>query len=222
MFHVKRILIAGFLFSCLNSRAQGSITLQDKPFVFKTELDSVLWDKLKQMNGFSDLEEKEQLFFYWTNYLRQNPTKFYNEVIRNFIKQFPEANTADIVSLQREISESKGFLPSLMPDAGLIKMAVTHCSDLVGQGGAISHMSSSGKNFSQRINAFGSYLCAAENIYVGDRDPLEALIGLLVDYGVRDKGHRKNLLDPRFGKMGVSFQIMSGKKGLLVQDFACQ
>jgi uncharacterized protein YkwD len=48
------------------------------------------------------------------------------------------------------------------------------------------------------------------------------LILLLIDKGVKDKGHRKNLLDPTFTLMGASFQEMNIKKAVLVQDFGCK
>jgi uncharacterized protein YkwD len=113
-------------------------------------------------------------------------------------------------------------LPVLLPDNGLVQMAEIHSDDLVKRGSIISHRSSNGKDFVQRIRDAGFYRCGAENIYVGAYDPLEALIALLVDYGVPDKGHRMNLLDSRFGKMGISFPSINQKRGLLVQDFACQ
>lgn len=160
--------------------------------------------------------------FYWTNYFRNDPARFYNQVIKEFIRQFPEANTFEIKSLERDIKNAKSPLPDLLPDDGLMQMAEVHCTDLVRRGNIITHRSSNGKDFAQRIRDAGLYRCGAENIYVGAYDPLEALIALLGDYGVPDKGHRMNLLDSRFGKMGLSFPSINQKRGLLVQDFACQ
>jgi hypothetical protein len=176
---------------------------------------------LLQEKSFQSASALEQEFFYWTNYFRSNPGRFFETIIREFGRQYPEVSKADIKSLEQDIKRSAFSLPIVFSDEGLLKMSRIHASDLVKRGGVISHTSSKGQTFSQRINEAGRYRCGAENVYIGSFDPLEALIALLIDSGVPDKGHRMNLLDPRFGKMGVSFQAASGKKGLLVQDFAC-
>ena len=220
-FHVKQLLIVTFVLFQLSSYSQGVLTLQDKPFIYKEVIDSSIWIELQQNRLFLQASKQEQMLFYWTNYFRKNPKKFFNSFVKDFIKQFPEANTADVKSLETDINNIKGLLPVCLPDPGLSTMAQKHSSDLIRRGNIISHRSSSGKDFVQRIKESGSYRCGAENIYIGTFDPLEALIALLVDYGVPDKGHRINLIDPRFGKMGISFPSTSQKKGLLVQEFAC-
>jgi len=222
MFHVKQLLLFSLLFFVtINVKCQGTLTLQDKPFVFDRSIDSALWKELQKDNNFRLLQENEQLMFYWTNKFRKEPRRFFQEVIREFIKQFPEANTAEIRSLEKDISNVKVVLPVLLPDKGLFDMARLQSSDLIKRGSIISHKSFTGKDFVQRVKDAGFYRCAAENIYVGAFDPLEALIALLVDYGVPDKGHRMNILDSRFGRMGLSFPLVSSNRGLLVQDFAC-
>ena len=221
LFHVKRLLIIALVIFQLPSYSQGVLTLQDKPFKYKEVIDSSIWKELQQNKLFQQAPKHEQMLFYWTNYFRKNPKKFFNTFVKDFIKQFPEANTADVKSLETDINNISVVLPAFLPDAGLSTMAQKHSSDLVKRGNIISHRSSTGKEFVQRIKESGLYRCGAENIYVGTFDPLEALIALLVDYGVPDKGHRINLIDPRFGKMGISFPSTSERKGLLVQDFAC-
>ena len=221
MFHVKRFLLFISFLSITIAKSQGTLTLQDKPFVYDRTLDKALWQKLMAEKGFSSFGENEQLMFYWTNYFRNDHAHFYKKIIKEFIRQFQEANTSEIKSLERDIKNAKK-LPVLLPDNGLMQMAEVHSTDLIRRGSIISHKSSKGKDFVQRIRDAGLYRCGAENIYVGAFDPLEAVIALLVDYGVPDKGHRMNLLDSRFGKMGISFPSINQKRGLLVQDFACQ
>lgn len=218
---MKHILFAIMLFCGPFLKAQGIMTLQDKPFLFNRTIDSVLWKEINKERVFASFSQQDQLTFYWTNLFRQNPRRFYNLVIKEFIRQFPEANTAELKSLEKDISKAPEELPILYPEKGLMKMAKAHSSDLEKRGAIISHQSNTGRNFVQRIKDAGSYRCGAENIYVGSPDPLEALIALLIDMGVPDKGHRKNLLDPQFGRMGVSFLFISTKKGLLEQVFAC-
>jgi uncharacterized protein YkwD len=142
--------------------------------------------------------------------------------LQEFLKQFPEANSADAKSLITDLKKAQTNLPFLHPENGLLLMATTHATDLKQRNGVISHQSSSGKDFVQRIKEAGKYRCGAENVFTGTPEALEALILLLIDKGVRDKGHRKNLLDPMFTLMGAAFEVLPNKKAVLVQDFGCK
>lgn len=219
---MKNFLILFLLLISNISFAQGSITLQDKPFVFNRPIDSSVWRTLAADVSFRELNEQGQMLFYWTNMMRKNPLLFYNNVVKEFIRQFPEANRLEVKTLERDIQKLKSPLPYLLPDANLVRMSLLHAQDLAKRNGAISHISSSGKNFVQRLKETGTYRCGAENIFIGNPNPLEALITLLIDYGVPDKGHRVNLFDPAFERMGVGFSSLGGKKLVLVQVFACK
>lgn len=213
-------LFLSFISICVYS--QGSITLQDKPFVYKEAIDTSIWNRLESDPVFKGLSERDQQMFYWVNVFRKNPKRFYEATTRVFILQFPEAYRQEVKSLENDINKIEGPLPLFIPDAGLIRMSSAHCIDLKSRGGVISHKSSSGKDFGQRIKEAGSYRCGAENIFFGSDGSLEVLIMLLVDYGVPDKGHRLNLLDPSFGRMGISSSRVAPKKTIIVQEFACK
>lgn len=209
------------LCSSILSFSQGTIVLQDKPFLYKELRDTSIWNRLSS-SSFLILSEQEQKFYYWTNLLRKNPAKFNETVVQEFLKQFPEVNSADVKSLVSELKQSPTNLSFLNPDDGLFKMASTHATDLKKRNGMISHQSASGKNFVQRMKEEGAYKCGAENIFLGSPDPLETLVLLLIDQGVKDKGHRRNLLDPTFTLMGASFKSINPKKVVLVQVFGCK
>lgn len=220
MFHVKRLILVSFIFLAHLGFGQGVLTLKDKPFVLNHQVDSSLLRKLEMNSLFRSLPAKDKDLFYWTNYLRQNPKRFLETILVEFYHQFPEAKSAYSKSLEVDIRKAPSSLQMVLPDNGLLNAAHQHASDLVKRGGIISHTSSNGKTFVQRLQEAGQYKCAAENVYIGSHSALESLITLLIDNGVPDKGHRVNLLDPKFGRMGVSFLVV-GTKGLLVQDFAC-
>lgn len=219
---IRFLLTLLFTFITWISFSQGVIVLQDKSFVYKPVRDTSIWNRLVESKSFADLSVKEQEFFYWTNFMRMNPAHFEETVLQEFLKQFPEANSPDSKSLSAELKKAQINLPFLDPDHGLLIMASTHAADLMGRNAVISHQSSSGKDFVQRIREAGKYRCGAENVFVGTPEALEALILLLIDKGVRDKGHRKNLLDASFTLMGVSFKEMNNRKAVLVQDFGCK
>jgi hypothetical protein len=204
------------------SQAQGYITLQDKPFEFSHTLDQELWSWLEKQEGFSALNKDQQLMYYWTNLFRKDPKGFHESVVREFLRQFPEANSPAAKSLEKDISSIKGPLPYLAPDAGLLQMSRLHAKDLAGRNGVISHTSSDGKNFNQRIKEAGQYRCGAENVFSGSGNPLEALILLLIDHGVPDKGHRMNLMDPLYTLMGTTSASFNTSRSVWVQDFGCR
>ncbi len=216
--------LLSFLFICCAgvTFAQGVIVLQDKPFAYKPVRDTAVWNHLVSSSGFAGLPAMEQDLFYWTNLMRRNPGKFAETVLQEFLRQFPEANSPDSRSLITELKKTQTNLPFLYPDHGLFTMASTHAADLKGRKGIISHQSSTGKDFVQRIKEAGKYRCGAENIFVGTPEALESLILLLIDKGVKDKGHRRNLLDPTFTLMGASFKVLNNGKAVLVQDFGCK
>lgn len=222
MFHVKQFLF--ILLLCISSTVvgQGVLILRDKPFEHTIAFDSVLYKSLSASKAFRLLSTPEQESMYWVNYFRQNPRRFWNTVMKEFLLQFPEAKSAYTRSLEADIMKAPQSLPLLAPDSGLVKMATAHTADLKRRNGIISHTSSDGKTFVQRIQAAGRYTCGAENVFNGSFNALESLIALLIDQGVPDKGHRLNLLDPKFQLVGISFVSFKEGKGILVQDFACR
>lgn len=209
------------LFVFGHSLAQGKIDLQDKAFQYTLHVDSVVWQQLRDQLDFVRLQEEDRMFFYWTNILRKDPRQFWEVYVAAFLQQFPEANTREAKSLESDL-KSTASLPLLWPDSGLQQMAIAHANDLAKRNGIISHYSSTGKGFVERLKNYGRYRCGAENLYAGTPDPLEALIVLLLDHGVANQGHRKNLLDPLFTHMGAHFTPMGPKKAVLVQTFGCK
>lgn len=221
MFHVKHAIFLALVFCWVSGFSQGVLTLKDKPFVYDHIYDSLLLKTLNHSSFYRSLSKPEQESVYWVNYFRQNPRRFQNTIMKEFLAQFPEAKSAYTRSLEADILKAPQSLALLLPDSGLNNMAAVHALDLKKRNAVISHVSSSGKNFVQRIQAAGKYTCGAENIFIGSFNGLESLIALLIDHGVPNTGHRVNILDPKFQLIGVSFVETSDGKGLLVQDFAC-
>ena len=222
MFHVKQLLVILLLSFSSTVVGQGVLTLRDKPFEFTAAIDSVLYKSMSASKIFNVFSQREQESLYWVNYFRQNPRRFWNTVMKEFLLQFPEAKSSFTRSLETDIMKAPQSLPLLLPDSGLIRMAATHAADLKKRNGIISHTSSTGRSFVQRIQSAGRYTCGAENIFNGSFNGLESLIALLIDQGVPDKGHRANLLDSKFQLLGLSFIPTVNGKGILVQDFACR
>ncbi|MGL6268723.1 MAG: CAP domain-containing protein, partial [Chitinophagaceae bacterium] len=103
------------------------------------------------------------------------------------------------------------------------KEASSHARDLALKQKTISHSSSDGRTFQQRMNDAQVKNCAGENILEGEKDALKAIIMLLIDQGVPDKGHRKALLNPDFNLMACSISPRKNSETFIhVQLFSCK
>lgn len=220
MFHVKHIVLLVFAIPSL-LMAQGNFTLNDIPFEPKISRDQAVQAHVDKELSKSGLSAGEKEFFYWVNYMRMNPSRFYTDCVIPFLKQFPEANGKEAKSLEKDLHASPK-LNLLAFSLAASDAAKLHCADLALKQNGIGHNSSDGKNFSTRMRLAGITKCAAENIYTGKNEPLLSLIMLLLDLGLEVPGHRKNLLTPWFGQMGVSIQThRSMNRVVLVQIFSC-
>lgn len=223
LFHVKRFTISfGILFIINSCIAQGSIVTTLKPFDLEHVRDTGIVNTLKRFPSYFELSKVEQETIYWLNYVRQKPHDFLYKVLIPFIQQFPEVKGSYIESLIKELKQLSPLQP-LKPDPTLITVARAHAIDLGKKGGKISHSSTTGENFQQRMNKFGITECVAENVFEGRDEPVQSVLFLLIDKGVPNLGHRKNILNPNMHAVGVSFHPISGRAGYFfqVQDFSC-
>ncbi|MDX1654075.1 MAG: CAP domain-containing protein [Candidatus Competibacteraceae bacterium] len=103
-----------------------------------------------------------------------------------------------------EFLQDQQPLPSLEPSRGLTKAARDHAED-IGFEGLLSHRGSDGSLTPERVNRYGRWLdTVAENIAFGPVDGRRVVIRLIVDDGVPDRGHRRNIFNDQFNKVGVA------------------
>jgi len=224
MFHVKRLFFIFIVSICSAfSYSQGSVRFTDKPFILNLERDTAIQSYLLSQPDFNVLSSEEKELIYWLNYVRQKPADFNLSVLEPFLAQFPEVKNSYSRSLSKTLSAvDKAGLVS--PAARLHQVASAHARDLGSRGLSLSHSSSSGASFQQRMEAAGIANCVSENIYEGKLNALETVIFLLIDNGVKSLGHRKNILDPNARFVGVSYFPVKGRAPyyFCVQDFTCE
>jgi len=101
----------------------------------------------------------------------------------------------------------------------LSKSCLDHVND-VGPKGMISHESSDGKTVTDRIEKFAEWDGAcAENIDFGSKTGVDVVVGIIVDDGVPNKGHRRNLFSPDLKIMGVSSGLHKDYDVISVIDY---
>lgn len=219
---MKRILLSIIVAQITSiAFAQGSLVLTDKTFLTDVEKDAVLESFLNRDSAYRQLRKEERAVVYWINYVRKQPEKFNEYILQPFLQQFPEAKSTYTRSLSHELNTLQS-LPLLTVSGRLNRTAYAHASDLGSNNKQISHLSSKGEPFPERMNRMGLYECVSENIYQGKEKGLEAVLLLLIDTGVKNLGHRKNILDPGMKYTGVSFYpVKEGGHSYMVQHFSC-
>jgi hypothetical protein len=171
---------------------------------------------------YKDLSSKEQQFYYWVNYSRINPSRFFDSVVVPIVKIYPQLNGANYSSLKQDLEQTP-VLPPLALSHSLLRMSDFHAVSITTNDASPSHVSYNGETFDIRFKRFGLNNCGGENISYGaaQTDPLFMLVLLYLDVNVTDLGHRKALLNPSFVTTGIAAANYKNGNVFLVEDFAC-
>lgn len=111
-------------------------------------------------------------------------------------------------------------LPPLVYSSDLAAAACLHVADQSRSGGT-GHTGSNGSSVADRIELFVQWQkTIAENIFYGPMSARETVVFLLIDDGVRDRGHRKNFLNRDFRYVGISKGYHPIYSKMVVMDFA--
>jgi uncharacterized protein YkwD len=103
---------------------------------------------------------------------------------------------------------------------GMTAAARDHVRDQ-GPTGLMEHRGSDGSTPAQRVSRYGRWHASVgENIAFGPNPAREVVLQLIVDDGIRDRGHRKNLLAPDFGAVGAACGPHARYQQICVIDYA--
>ena len=183
-----------------------------------------------RVNYLSPLE-KEIIFE--INKLRSNPAKYAAQYIAPLAKRYqrrmlyypgdkPLLTREGVSALNecvRDLKRQK-TLPLLYPSAGLSKAANDHVKDQ-SRTGQVGHTGSDRSHSKERIERYGTWrVRIAENIAYGGITAQQIVVYLLIDDNVRDRGHRKNFLNPDFKQIGVATGSHPEYEKMTVMEFA--
>lgn len=182
------------------------------------------------------LSEKEKDIILEMNMLRHNPPMY-----AHFMMKWMEIfyNDKKILSIPGKTpyltNEGKEAylecIEVLSKTAPATVLQVSHgmskaCKLLVldqGTTGRTGHKSSSNTTPGDRLKQFGTPVgYFAENIHYGDIEPRFVIISLLIDDGVKSRGHRKTLLSNDFNITGVAMGNHKTYGGMCVITYAQQ
>lgn len=157
----------------------------------------------------------------YAEYLRD-----YRSRIRGGVYEEPGKIGIQLQEGTRAVDEAIAFLEkakplkALEPSKGISRAARDHAA-AQGASGATGHNGSDGSTPFQRMNRYGSWSGAAgENISYGAEGGRAVVIQLLVDDGVSSRGHRANIFNAAFARVGVGFGPHPRYGAVCVLDFA--
>jgi|GEM_PF-337967 hypothetical protein len=203
---------------------QVSVFSQIESAEFYEKIDSLLvyWpqEKVTKCNTAIDndeLSDTEKRMVFYINLARMDGKRFAKEIIPLYVHYNPYVNMESeyFRSLLRELVLLEELPPFLVHPL-LNRLAKEKAISLKNE----THISHSGSDerFDKIFKAGG--LAAGENIQAGDEDPLNVVMSLLVDEGVSDYGHRRNLLDSYFSHIGLSHGSQRIYDYITIMEFA--
>jgi len=113
-------------------------------------------------------------------------------------------------------------VPPLVASKGLSKAARDHVRDS-GPNGRMGHVGSDDSEPADRVNRYGKwYGRVGENITYGGYSARELIIRLIIDDGIEDRGHRRNIFNPQYRIAGLSFGDHRGYRTMCVITYAAE
>lgn len=169
----------------------------------------------------ADFAYHEEEIFKEMNRIRKDPAGWARKVLP------PIWKTRGIPSKVREaakeaLDEMTALSPlPLLERDGRMDRAARSLVTLHGAAGKMGHIGTDGSTPSDRISKQGEWKDAVgENIHYGENDPKDKVLDLIMDVGVPDRGHRKNILSPDYFIVGVACGGHATYGMMCVQDFA--
>ena len=110
-------------------------------------------------------------------------------------------------------------LPALSLSPGMCRAAADHCAEQID--GQTGHDGSDRSSPGDRISRYGAWSVSwGENISYGQKTARGIVLTLIIDDGVRSRGHRKNIFNPKFNVAGAAFGPHARYRTVCSIDFA--
>lgn len=166
------------------------------------------------------------------NRARTNPEE-YAETLKNFRKYYdgnllklpgkiPIRTSEGVRAVDEAIAYLRNMrpLPGLIVSQGMSHAAHDHVNDQ-GRTNKTGHKGSDGSLSAERLDRYGRWqIMTGENISYGSETAQDVVVQLIIDDGVSDRGHRKNIFTPQFRYCGVACGPHNRYRQMCVITFA--
>lgn len=194
-------------------------------------------DSIYTANDAAYLTEQEKAVIVEMNKARTNPVRYAKEVVEPFLDKFTSERNGRIFidkdgnriisnegkyAVKECIRELKKAVPMpvIMPSEGLSKAARVLAEDQR-HSGRTGHTTTGGSQPWERSSEFGKWLGSfGENVDYGNKDGESIVLSLMVDDGVKSRGHRENILTSNFRVAGICIDSHVTYRNMCVIDFA--
>jgi hypothetical protein len=151
------------------------------------------------------------------NLARENPGLYASFVA--------ESRPFHMIEHGRAVDEAVRFLkkaqplPPLTLSSGMSRAAADHCIEQVA--GQLGHDGNDHSSPGDRISRYGSWSSSwGENISYSQKTARGVVLALIIDDGVRSRGHRKNIFSAKFNYAGAAFGPHARYRTVCTIDFA--
>ena len=136
-----------------------------------------------------------------------------------------ESRPLHMIERGRAVDEAVRFLskahplPPLTLSPGMCRAAADHCAEQVA--GQLGHDGNDRSRPGDRISRYGAWSSTwGENISYSQKTARGVVLALIIDDGVRSRGHRKNIFSPKFNYAGAAFGPHARYRTVCTIDFA--
>ncbi|MDF1570511.1 MAG: CAP domain-containing protein [Bacteroidales bacterium] len=183
----------------------------------REQWDPEILEKANTAAAFSYYSDEEKKVVFFMNLARLDGNLFAETLLDAYVASNGTENSSYLRSLYRDLRKVKG-LPLLIPEEDLTGIAQGHATES-GRTGHVGH-----KGFEKRFEPFmgAPYSNVGENASYGHASAIDIVITLLIDEGVKNVGHRVNILNPEFNSVGVVIREHKRYRVNCVIDFGKQ
>jgi hypothetical protein len=176
--------------------------------------DADVIDSLNTASDIKYLNDEEKKVILFMNMARYDGPLFANTFLETYVVEKKLDNSSYIRSLRKDLNRLDRQV-LLMPEMDLTSIAQGHATK-TGEKGTTGH-----SGFKDRFEPFmgNPYNHVGENCSYGFETAIDIVISLLIDEGIKDEGHRENILSPDFNSIGVAIRPHKTYRVNCVMDF---
>ena len=179
----------------------------------------ISWDAdvVRTLNTATDIEylnEEEKKVILFINMARHDGPLFAKTFLTAYMQENQLEKNNYTKSLHRDLKKTNKLV-ALIPEQDLTAVAQGHALKS-GEKGTTGH-----SGFKKRFESLmgNPYSHVGENCSYGYEQAIDIVISLLIDEGVKELGHRHNILAPDFNSIGIAIRSHKTYRTNCVMDF---